>query len=212
MNRAYKLIQLPNGINVVIISDAEENYNSCSLTVAAGSHNDPATVPGLAHLCEHMILAAGSSNHPTPGLFHSLIAKYNGDMNAYTTGEQTSFYFQVPQVANSEGTLAFEELLSVFSSAFKFPLFTSSVLNKEIYAIQSEHENNKTNPGKVLYQATRLLANKNHPFSRFCTGDMNTLKTFPSTENINIRKELISYFNDNFYGENITLCVRVLNH
>lgn len=215
MNRAYKLIQLPNGINVVIISDAEENYNSCSLTVAAGSHNDPATVPGLAHLCEHMILAAGSSNHPTPGLFHSLIAKYNGDMNAYTTGEQTSFYFQVPQVANSEGTLAFEELLSVFSSAFKFPLFTSSVLNKEIYAIQSEHENNKTNPGKVLYQATRLLANKNHPFSRFCTGDMNTLKTFPSTENINIRKELISYFNDNFYGENITLCVRgpqSLNH
>lgn len=61
-NRTHKVCKLPNGILALIISDPTDTSSSCSLTVCTGSHNDPKDIAGLAHLCEHMILSAGSKN------------------------------------------------------------------------------------------------------------------------------------------------------
>ncbi|KAL3233830.1 putative protease AXL1 [Nakaseomyces bracarensis] len=208
INRNYKLVQLSNGITIVIISDPEDTFNSCSLTVASGSHNDPDDILGLAHLCEHMILGAGSQAYPEPGLFYDELMKNGGDQNAYTTGEQTTFYFHTPQSNGYEGAPVFERLLSIFSASFKKPLFSMHAINKELYAIESEHQKNVVSEGKVFYHALRLLSNKNHPFSRFCTGNIHTLKTITASHKVNLKKALTQYYDENFFGKNMTICIR----
>ncbi|CAI4820086.1 CFA_G0056380.mRNA.1.CDS.1 [Saccharomyces cerevisiae] len=206
-NRTHKVCKLPNGILALIISDPTDTSSSCSLTVCTGSHNDPKDIAGLAHLCEHMILSAGSKKYPDPGLFHTLIAKNNGSQNAFTTGEQTTFYFELPNTQNN-GEFTFESILDVFASFFKEPLFNPLLISKEIYAIQSEHEGNISSTTKIFYHAARILANPDHPFSRFSTGNIHSLSSIPQLKKIKLKSSLNTYFENNFFGENITLCIR----
>lgn len=197
-NRTHKVCKLPNGILALIISDPTDTSSSCSLTVCTGSHNDPKDIAGLAHLCEHMILSAGSKKYPDPGLFHTLIAKNNGSQNAFTTGEQTTFYFELPNTQNN-GEFTFESILDVFASFFKEPLFNPLLISKEIYAIQSEHEGNISSTTKIFYHAARILANPDHPFSRFSTGNIHSLSSIPQLKKIKLKSSLNTYFENNFF-------------
>ncbi|CCE63039.1 hypothetical protein TPHA_0D04060 [Tetrapisispora phaffii CBS 4417] len=203
----YKLCRLPNGILTMVISDPSREMASCSLSVATGSHNDPSVIPGLAHLCEHMILSAGSKKYPDPNSYHKLISESNGSHNAYTTGEQTTFYFEIPCLFTSSES-NFERLLDIFSSSFKDPLFKETSVNKEIYAIESEHDGNTCNLTKILYHATRLLANSKHPFSRFSTGNITTLGKGAKLLKTTSKKLLESYFKTNYNASNMTLCIK----
>ncbi|GAV52979.1 hypothetical protein ZYGR_0AI02610 [Zygosaccharomyces rouxii] len=205
--RTHRLCKLPNGLLTLLISDPTENSSACSLSVATGSHNDPPELPGLAHLCEHMVLAAGSKKYPNPGYYHEMIMKNGGSQNAFTTGEQTTFYFEFPNIYHSSQE-GFAEALDVFASFFSEPLFNSALINKEIYAIESEHDVNLSNQRKIFYQATRLLANGNHPFSRFSTGNISTLNSIPHLKNLNLKNLLHEYFKENFCASKMTLCLR----
>ncbi|CCC67721.1 hypothetical protein NCAS_0A11630 [Naumovozyma castellii] len=206
-NRVHKLCLLPNGLLTLLISDPADTVTSCSLSVASGSHNDPKDIQGLAHLCEHMILAAGSKSYPDPGLYHETLSKNNGVHNAFTTGEQTTFYFEVPNVHHG-GELVFDEILDIFASFFKEPLFNPLLTNKEIYAIQSEHDGNMSSVTKILYHATRMLSDPGHPFSQFSTGNMNTLASIPKLQGVNLQRTLFQYFKKNYYASKMTLCLR----
>ncbi|XBW34552.1 hypothetical protein QEN19_000114 [Hanseniaspora menglaensis] len=212
--KQYQLVKLSNGILTLLISDPSEKTASCSLTVAAGSFNDPDNLPGLAHLCEHMILAGGSKKHPEVTAFRDKLTKNNGQRNAYTTGQETSFYFYMPnsQMLKQQNDYTekppFENLLNIFGSCFEEPLFKSNELSNEIIAIDNEHAGNKANQRKLLYHASRLLSNNNHPFSRFSTGNLNSLKTIVSAEKIHLISELKDYIDQKFYGNNITLCLK----
>ncbi|KAH3901017.1 uncharacterized protein SCDLUD_002483 [Saccharomycodes ludwigii] len=234
LEKRYKLFKLPNGLLCFLISDPTEKIASCSLTVATGAFNDPENMLGLAHLCEHMLLAGGSKEYTDPQIFHEEIGKNNGSFNAYTTGEQTTFYFEIPNtnimtsnaqtadkigksiltnysIGKKEGdsVLPFEKLLRIFVSFFKAPLFKRNLIDREIFTVNSEHDGNKTSTMKILYHATRLLSNKRHPFHRFSTGNLKTLSIIPRLEKIDVQKRLKKYFLDNFtVNNNMTMCLK----
>ncbi|GMM57552.1 Axl1 protein [Maudiozyma humilis] len=210
-NRTHKLCTLPNGILTLLISDPDDTLSACSLSVAAGAHNDPLSLPGIAHLTEHMLLAGGSKRYPQLGEYHETISKYEGFHNAYTTGEQTTFYFELPLLAtaidtNTDAdttTTTFDTVADMLASSFKHPLFTTGALNKEVYAIASEHDANVANPSKLLYHGIRQLANPHHPFSRFSTGDMHTL-----ARSSKLKRRVKHYFQDHMGSDRMTLCLR----
>lgn len=206
-NRTHKLCQLPNGLLVLLISEPTENASACALTVAAGSHNDPDGIPGIAHLCEHMLLAGGSKKYPSPNFYHDLITANNGSHNAFTSGEQTTFCFELPDFHQAPEA-SFEKAIEVFASFFLEPLFEHSLLNKEIHAIQNEHDCNVSNSSKMLYHATRLLCDHNHPFSRFSTGNIMTLKHGTHSKGQNLRNLLLGHFRENYEPSKMTLCLR----
>lgn len=213
-HKQYQLIKLSNGILTLLICDPFEKTASCSVTVGTGAFNDPDNLAGLSHLCEHMILAGGSKKYPEVNLFKDELSKNNGQRNAYTTGQETTFYFYIPNSNNLKDTKnyeekpAFQNLLTIFGSCFEDPLFKKEELNNEIVAIDNEHSGNKANYRKLMYHGTRILSNEDHPFSRFATGDLNTLKTIAAAEKINVISYLKKYIDDHFYGSNMTLCLK----
>ena len=52
--RAYHFETLPNGLKLLVISDANADKSAAALTVFRGSFHDPKERPGLAHFLEHM--------------------------------------------------------------------------------------------------------------------------------------------------------------
>ncbi|AET39458.1 Axl1p Ecym_4404 [Eremothecium cymbalariae DBVPG len=205
--RSHRIIQLSNNLLALLISDPSETIASCAISVATGSHNDPPELPGLAHFCEHMVLSSGSKKYPEPNFFHESLTRNNGSKNAHTTGEQTSFYFEVPHTTSAE-LHVFEQLIDILAASFKEPVFHDILVNKEIYAIHSEHMGNKSTLSKMLYHATRLLANENHPFSHFSTGNVFTLTNMPRVNKLNLKTELIKYFKEHFRAEKMVVCIR----
>jgi insulysin len=54
-NRLYRVIVLPNKMEVLLICDPETDKASAALDVNVGSFSDPVSMPGLAHAVEHML-------------------------------------------------------------------------------------------------------------------------------------------------------------
>ncbi|ANZ74910.1 BA75_02116T0 [Komagataella pastoris] len=207
MHRGYRLIQLRNGLIVLLVSDPLQDVSACSLTVATGAHDDPCDLPGLAHLCEHMLLL-GTKKYPQPDHFYKLISRLGGTQNATTTGETTSFYFETPSGVTNDGSPIIDDVLDVFSQFFKEPLFNRSNSSREILAVNNEHINNKTINQRLMYHGLRLLSSRSHPFHRFATGNTSTLLNTPKARNINVRERLLKFHAKNYKAVNMSLVLK----
>lgn len=72
--RKYKIIQLENGLECIIISDPDTKKASASLSVGVGSLQDPVEVQGIAHYLEHMLFM-GTKKYPDENIYR-LIRDY----------------------------------------------------------------------------------------------------------------------------------------
>ncbi|CUM64404.1 uncharacterized protein PRCAT00002007001 [Priceomyces carsonii] len=215
LKKSYMLIRLKNGLLSLLVSDPYSDFSSASLCVSTGSHHDPEGIQGLAHLCEHMLFM-GSKEFPNPSIFFHIIESNGGETNAYTTGEQTNFYFEVKNATtvNEHGS-SFEKALDIFASFFISPLFSDSSISDEVSTVDEEHSSNVTNTSKIFYHALRLLANKKHPFQKFGTGNYSSLKKEPKLRGWNLKKALIEFFYTHYIANKMTLVIKgpqSLNH
>lgn len=196
VNRVYRMVELPNGLWVLLVLLPFEKAVSAAMCVGVGSNHE--TTPGVAHLCEHMLFA-GTKTHADPREFHHAVFGSGGQLNAFTTGSRTCFQFEVPNTTHSaENHL--DTLLHMFSSMFVCPLLSKKSIRREIHAIDDEHAANVTNPHKVLHHGLRLLARETHPFHRFATGSNKTLHP-------GLRPELKRHF-DKFCAASMALVLR----
>lgn len=58
-----------------------------------------------------------------------------------------------------------------------------------------------------LSQVVRTNTNKKHPFSRFSTGNLQTLRDDPKKQGLNVRDELIKWYNEHYSANVMKLCV-----
>lgn len=57
-----------------------------------------------------------------------------------------------------------------FAQFFLCPLFDESCKDREVNAVDSEHEKNLMNDAWRLFQLEKATGNPSHPFSKFGTG------------------------------------------
>ncbi len=57
-----------------------------------------------------------------------------------------------------------------FAQFFLCPLFDESCKDREVNAVDSEHEKNLMNDAWRLFQLEKATGNPDHPFSKFGTG------------------------------------------
>lgn len=204
-NRTYKFVTSPNGMIALLISDPTQDISSVAFSVCSGAYNDPKELPGLAHFCEHMLMLQ-SRKYPEINKLQKLIVGSNsGMMNAYTTGELTSFYYQLKCPNNDFAPL--EESLDIFSSLLKEPLFSPEYIKREIIAIDNEHTRNKSSLTKILFHGLRLLSSfdNSNVFNRFATGNFQTLsKCNPKL----LRQKLVEYYEKNFVPEKFVFVIK----
>ncbi|XP_056465442.1 insulin-degrading enzyme isoform X1 [Gadus chalcogrammus] len=197
--RLYRGLEFTNGLRALLISDPTTDKSSAAMDVQIGSLSDPSNISGLAHFCEHMLFL-GTEKYPKENEYSQFLSEHAGSSNAFTSGEHTNYYFDVSH-EHLEGAL------DRFAQFFLCPLFDESCKDREVNAVDSEHEKNLMNDAWRLFQLEKATGNPEHPFSKFGTGNKLTLETRPSKEGVDIRQELLK-FHSTYYSSNLMgLCV-----
>ena len=133
-DRRYRGLELSNGLKAMLISDPTTDKSSASMDVGVGYLADPWELQGLAHFCEHMLFL-GTAEYPEENGYQKFLQDHGGYSNAYTSSENTNYYFDV-------STDGLEEALERFSRFFVSPLFSLDGVAREVNAVHSEHEKN----------------------------------------------------------------------
>lgn len=160
---------------------------------------DPDDLPGLAHFCEHMLFM-GTEKYPEKNDYTKYLSENGGASNALTHLDHTTYYFDV-------SPKKLEGALDRFAHFFLTPLFKDTLTELELHAINSEHLKNLANDTWRFDQLDKSSANTHHPYSKFGTGNKQTLDIIPKQKGINVRERLLE-FHEKYYSANImSLCV-----
>ncbi len=155
---------------------------------------DDKELPGLAHFCEHMLFL-GTEKFPDETEYHKFLSQHGGSSNAYTASNHTNYYFDV-------SPKYLEGALDRFSQFFLAPLFTESATEREVCAVNSEHEKNVPSDTWRIRQMMCSLCDPDHDYHKFGTGNKATLDDLPKAKGMNVREELLK-FHDRWYSSNI---------
>ena len=143
-DRRYRVVALPNGLRVALVSDAGAKKAAASCCVGVGAYADTKDLPGLAHFLEHMLFQ-GTTTYPEDNAYKAYVARHGGSTNASTSGERTTFQFDVVDAA-------FEGALDRFGRFFVEPLLKAECVDREMHAVDAEHSKNVNDgEGKVPF-------------------------------------------------------------
>lgn len=98
-------------------------------------------------------------------------------------------------------SIAFEEALDRFSQFFIAPLLNQNSAEKELNAVDSEHQKNKLNDSWRKYQLSKHISKDGHPFNKFSTGDKKSLS------NQNLQNMLTDFYRSNYSANLMKLVV-----
>ncbi|KAK1366199.1 insulin-degrading enzyme-like 1, peroxisomal [Heracleum sosnowskyi] len=198
-NREYKNVLLNNSLQVLLISDPETDKCAASMNVCVGSFSDPKGLEGLAHFLEHMLFYA-SEKYPLEDSYSKYITEHGGSTNAFTSSEQTNYYFDV----NAD---CFEEALDRFAQFFIKPLMSADATTREIKAVDSENQKNLLSDAWRMNQLQKHLSAEDHPYHKFSTGNWDTLEVRPKSKGVDTRQELLKFYEQNYSSNLMCLVV-----
>ncbi|KAG5609336.1 hypothetical protein H5410_020617 [Solanum commersonii] len=197
--RDYRRIVLQNNLEILFISDPETDKCAASMNVCVGAFSDPEGLEGLAHFLEHMLFYA-SEKYPVEDSYSKYITENGGSTNAFTSSEDTNYYFEV----NADG---FEEALDRFAQFFIKPLMSADATTREIKAVDSEHQKNLLSDPWRMNQLQKHLSAENYPYHKFSTGSWDTLEVRPKERGIDTRQELLKFYSKNYSANLMHLVV-----
>ncbi|RPA87280.1 hypothetical protein BJ508DRAFT_97930 [Ascobolus immersus RN42] len=193
-NRQYRVIKLENELEVLLVHDPDTDKASAAMDVYVGNYADSPDLPGQAHALEHMLFL-GTEKYPVENDYSQYLSEHGGYSNAYTSSMDTNYYFEVSK-DHLEGAL------DRFAQFFIAPLFREECLDRELRAVDSENKKNLQSDTWRIYQLAKTLSSHEHPFHKFSTGNLTTLKENPGKKGINVREEFMK-FHERHYSANI---------
>eukprot|EP00928_Gymnodinium_smaydae_P098736 TRINITY_DN9246_c0_g5_i1.p1 TRINITY_DN9246_c0_g5~~TRINITY_DN9246_c0_g5_i1.p1 ORF type:complete len:1073 (-),score=197.76 TRINITY_DN9246_c0_g5_i1:187-3405(-) len=197
-HREYEYFQLPNGLRVIVASDASCDKAAAALCVGVGRLHEPKDMPGLAHFCEHMLFL-GTERFPDEAEYKRFVKRYGGHCNAATGDSYTYYAFDV-----SPDHLA--GALDRFSQFFLSPLFTPSATERELNAVDSEHSMRITDDGRRAYATLLMDANPMHPL-HWGSGNAQSLRDGPRARGIDPHARVVEFYKKHYTAEDMTLAV-----
>lgn len=198
--REYRPFRLANGVTCMAIHDKESKTTAMATAIHTGAAADPRNLSGLAHFCEHMCFL-GSEKYPGENEYKRYLASHGGRSNASTSLHLTTYKFDI--LAEYA-----EHAVDIFSNFFVAPLFTASGTAREVNAVNSENSKNLTDDSRRQLQILKALADPDHYYSKFTTGNSLTL---PASEESNktewVRESLLAFHRYHYTPENMTVTI-----
>ena len=134
------------------------------------------------------LVCRGNAKWPGENEYKAFLSQHTGWSNAYTSTDTTVYFYEC---ANA----GFAGALDRFSGFFTSPLLKESSVEREVRAVNSEHNKNLQNDGWRIMQLSRSLSKDGHPYQKFGTGSIDTLWNEPRAKGLHIRDELIKFYN-----------------
>lgn len=187
----FKKYQLKNGMNVLLAESHKSPVLSIQMWVRTGSADELRGEEGISHFIEHLVFKG--SRHFKVGEMAAAVEAAGGEINAYTSFDQTVFYVTLSK--------QFEEVgLKVIGEMMGFPTFDVHEIDNEREVVIEEIKRSQDN---LHRQASRLL------FSTMYTGHPYGLPVIGFTENIQnfTREQIQGYFDARYNPGNMTMVI-----
>lgn len=195
-DRQYRYLKLGNGLQVVLVSDAASDKSAAALSVGVGSFDNPVERPGLAHFLEHMLFL-GTEKYPAAAEYQAFISSHGGSHNAYTSLEQTNFFFDIE-------TAFLDGALDRFAQFFIAPRFDPEYVERERQAVEAEYRLKLRDDGRREQDVMSEVINPEHPLAKFSVGNRETLA---DRDDRPVRDDLIDFYQSHYSADRMTLAV-----
>lgn len=166
-----ELLSLNNGMPL-ILQNNDSPVASIYWWVKTGSADERPAEAGFAHFLEHMHFKdtdAKNSGRASTGAMARAIESLGGDVNAYTSFDQTVYH--VTCAAHH-----WEKVLKVFGTMAKPQRFLKEDFQREREVILEELKKNEDSPNRMLFQSLFTSTFSKHPYGRPVIGFTKTLK------------------------------------
>ncbi|KAJ9086061.1 metalloprotease [Entomophthora muscae] len=198
-NRQYLGLVLNNQMKVLLISDPTVDQAVAALAVAVGTKLDPEEMPGMAHLCEHLLFR-GSEAYPGIHAIDTQLSENGGYYNAETEYGSTRYFFNV-------GYQSLNTSLDMFSHMFIDPLFSEEAVKSEVKSVDSENQALSQDDNERLQAVIKSLITKDHPLSHFEAGNITTLYEKPKQNRLVPHKKVKQFFEEYYSADLMSLVV-----
>jgi len=180
---------LNNGIRI-IHHPVKSPVGHCGLIINTGSRDEAPHEHGLAHFIEHVIFK-GTRKRKT---FHILsrIDDVGGELNAYTTKEETCIY---ASFLKDDFERAIELLYDITFNS----IFPPKELEKEKEVIIDEINSYKDNPSELIIDDFEELVFRDDPMGRNILGTAETLTSFG-------KADIERFIASNYNTDQIAIC------
>ncbi len=180
---------LDNGLTVILEQNRFSPVAALMVWVNVGSADEEPGEYGLAHVHEHMLFK-GTEKYGV-GEIARRVEAAGGDINAYTSHDETVYYLVLP---SRRLELGFDVLSdTVFNSTFDPDEF-----NNELEVVMEEIKRGYDNPGVRLAHSMFDTAYKVHPYKRPIIGYEKTVSSFT-------RKQVVDFYKKWYTPDNMVL-------
>jgi len=141
------------------------------IMVGCGTRDESEKENGMAHFIEHCVFK-GTEKHSARQIIER-VEGIGGEINAYTTKEETAFYAATL-------TSHFSKTVQLLSEMVFMPTFPEKEIEKERSVIMDEIESYNDSPSELIYDDFENLVFAGHSLQRPILGTKKTLRTFNS--------------------------------
>lgn len=186
---------LPNGLQVLLLSDDAKPSATVNITYRVGSRHESAGETGSAHLLEHMLFKPSGSIADPKRDMQSLGMRWNG-----TTAFDRTNYFAHFLTSDAQAGERFDYMFRWLAGMMKDAKFTREDLATEMTVVRNEWERAENEPGRVLGERMRAAAYTAHGYRHSVLGAKSDIENIPL-------ERLYAFYRRHYRPDNATLIV-----
>jgi predicted Zn-dependent peptidase len=187
----YRKSLLPNGIRVITERMPHVRSVAVGVWVETGSRHEPESRGGISHLIEHLVFK-GTATRSAEAIARTMDS-VGGQMDAFTTKENTCFYVQV---LDEHLPLAVDLLTDILLH----PLFNAEELEREKSVVLQEIKMVEDTPDDVIHDLFAAQVWANHPLGRPILGTVDLVNGFS-------RDTIAAHFAEEYVPPRIVIAV-----
>ncbi|MBB3104532.1 pyrroloquinoline quinone biosynthesis protein PqqF [Azomonas macrocytogenes] len=158
---------LANGCAIQVLRQTRATVCALIVEIAAGSHDEPAAWPGLAHFLEHLLFLGGEDFSGEQRLM-PFVQACGGRVNARTGPSFTRYFFEVPSIHFEQ---AGQRLLDMLVN----PRLDYHEQLRERDVLDAEYSARAADAGQLGQSALLAVVAPAHPVSAFHAGNKDSL-------------------------------------
>jgi len=181
--------KLSNSIKCIHQQFDTAEVSHFGITIKAGSRDELENEQGLAHFIEHCIFKGTAKRKP----FHILsrLDAVGGEINAYTTKEETCIY-------GSFLNIYYERAIELISDILFNSSFPTHEIKKEKDVIIDEINSYMDSPSEQIFDDFEDQVFKGHPIGRNILGTVDSVNSFE-------KKDIQEFIERNYTADNIAI-------
>jgi zinc protease len=186
-----KKFQLKNGMKVLFHESHKSPVISVQVWVRTGSADEAKGEEGISHFIEHLVFK-GTRKFKV-GEIASQIEGAGGELNAYTSFDQTVFYVTISKNFVDIGMQALAEMMG-------FPLFDPTEIDNEREVVVEEIKRGNDSLGRKASQLLFSTAYQQHPYRIPVIGYEKNVRGWSA-------KKIVQYYQSRYSPQNMFLVV-----